>query len=101
MVCHKVFPDWQEAIGTFGKAEHEFLQRNPSAINAFGSANPRWASPLWVRVLPVNGGFLLALILLWSQPPRRIYARKDDLQNFIEDLGEVLDGRWLISVEGT
>ncbi|RMG76657.1 MAG: type III-B CRISPR module RAMP protein Cmr1 [Chloroflexi bacterium] len=47
------------AITYFGEQEHDFLmsekQQNPKVFDAFGYAKgrERWASPLWVRVLPV------------------------------------------------
>ncbi len=48
-----------EAITYFGEQEHDFLvsekPQNPAVFDAFGYAKgrDRWASPLWVRVLPV------------------------------------------------
>jgi len=99
MLCHRVFPDWQAALRAFGQAEHAFRRENPRARTAFGCANPRWASPLWVRVLPVNGGVVLALTLLWSQPPPRVRANRNDLRRFIKRYADEWDGRWLIRQE--
>lgn len=96
MLCNHVFSDWHDALKAFGQAEHVFLSNNPGTALAFGSANPRWASPLWVRVLPVNTGVILALVLLWSQPPYTIVCNKSDLHKFLMECGKKWSGKWII-----
>jgi len=96
MLCHHVFSDWEDALKTFGRAEHVFLSRNPGRAQAFGSANPRWASPLWVRVLPTKCGVILALTLIWSQPPPRLHANESDLRTFVLDFGRKWGGKWIV-----
>lgn len=96
MLCHHVFSDWEDALITFGQAEHVFLSRNPGTARAFGSANPRWASPLWVRVLPINNGVILALAPIWSQPPPRLQANESDLRKFVVDFGKKWSGKWIV-----
>lgn len=73
------------AIEAFGKQEHQFQPGSE-----FGDADPRWASPLWVRVLPVSSpqvGYILAMTVLKSDghPGQANYER---LQQFVEQLNE-------------
>jgi hypothetical protein len=99
ILCQKVFPNWQAALKSFGEAEHRFLQSNPSASSSFGSASPRWASPLWVRVLPVKQGVVLALTLLWSQPAPGLSARPGLIQAFLKEQLTQWEGKVILAGE--
>ena len=96
MICHRKFPDGRAALETCGRLEHGFLQQHPDARVAFGSANPRWASPLWIRVLPVGGGVILGLTVLWSQPPSGVRAERGDLRKFVDLCADEWNGHRLI-----
>lgn len=61
----QIFDTPLQAIEHFGRKEHAF-----SPGQEFGGVNPRWASPLWVRVLPVSSpkkGYILAMTVLQSE----------------------------------
>lgn len=69
-VNNRYFNEPVDAIKKFGTTEHNF---GPGS--EFGSISPRWASPLWVRVLPVSSpreGYVLALSILKSKGPRNL-----------------------------
>lgn len=78
-------PNPVSAITYFGTQEHDFLvsekSQNPDVFDAFGYARrERWASPLWVRVLPVWDSrrktkmFALAFSVLESKTQGSDYA---------------------------
>jgi CRISPR-associated protein Cmr1 len=70
-----------EAIKHFGEQEHQFKPGQE-----FGSANPRWSSPLWVRVLPVSSpqaGYILAMTVLKSEGHQG-QANYKQLDQFVE-----------------
>lgn len=71
-----------EAIKYFGEQEHQFKPGQE-----FGSANPRWSSPLWVRVLPVSSpqaGYILAMTVLKSEGHQG-QANYKQLDRFVEN----------------
>lgn len=71
-----------EAIKYFGDQEHQFQPRQE-----FGSVNPRWSSPLWVRVLPVSSpqrGYILAMTVLKSEGHQG-QANYKRLDQFVEN----------------
>jgi CRISPR-associated protein Cmr1 len=75
------FNDPIQAIEYFGNQEHQFRPGQE-----FGSANPRWASPLWVRVLPVSSpqkGYILAMTTLKSEGHRN-QANYKRVDQFVE-----------------
>ena len=80
-VCKTTYSDAVDAIREFGEREHRF-----GVTKAFGSAtDPRWASPLWVRVFPVSQpkrGYVLALTLIESKSNVADYAK---LHRFISE----------------
>lgn len=50
------FPNWRSAIADFGEREHQWLTEKPNLASSVGFARrrERQASPLWIRVLPVQ-----------------------------------------------
>lgn len=76
VVVQKPYQSGMDAIKAFGELEHKF-----GAGQAFGSANPRWASPLWVRVLPIKQpetGYVLAMTILKSKSGIENYDRLEE-----------------------
>ena len=100
-ICHRKFPSGRAALQAFGQFEHEFLVQHPQARNAFGSADPRWASPLWIRVLPVEGGFILGLTVLWSEPPSGVAAERGALLEFVKLCAHEWNDRPVVGQEVT
>lgn len=56
MVIGKIYDTYTDAISAFGEAEHRWLQSNPARADSVGFAKgqKRQASPLWLRVFPVD-----------------------------------------------
>lgn len=76
VVVQELYQSSEDAIKDFGEREHKF-----GAGQAFGSANPRWASPLWVRVLPIKQpktGYVLAMTILKSKSGIENYSRLEE-----------------------
>lgn len=76
VVVQEPYQSGIDAIKAFGEIEHKF-----GAGQAFGSANPRWASPLWVRVLPIKQpetGYVLAMTILKSKSGIENYDRLEE-----------------------
>lgn len=61
IIVDNFYESYTEAITDFGRKQHRF-----GAGGEFGGANPRQASPLWVRVLPLSASekFILSITFL-------------------------------------
>src|SRR5690606_34400171 len=84
----KIHSSSLELITYFGTQEHEFLKERSGSAHAFGFATKkgRWASPLWVRVLPIQvqgrTGYGLAFSILKSAVAEANYPL---LEQFLDE----------------